>query len=359
MDLKLSTVVGRSLLLYFLVSAVGCVAPQTPVPTVWQKLGIPQAGARLRDGLVNRRGNFPGLEKKPPVLALADPANLEPGKPEMIKAAAEIKADQDLKMQKIKALKFLAEVNCGCYNQDDKVEAAFLEALEDCDPEVRTAAISALDTAAGNCPQCCRTGCEVTCCTEKIVAKLQDIAFGTKNGCYKEPVEEIRAAAKDLFCKCPPPVKETPPLDPPEELLTPDPAEPPELREGKLTNRSKPQRGASFSLSDSNRHLSASLVSTQENLGNESLQSIINNPEHLVAGRTIAFNQHLGELLVQLPEAYELRSGWKLVILDREGAPAQGTLVEVGGRRILITLDDHRAIQPEIGDQVQLGVINR
>lgn len=359
MDLKMSKVVVQFLAVFTLISTTGCIAPQPPVPTVWQKLGIPQAGARMRDGLVNRRGNFPGLEKKPPVLALADPANLDPAMPEMIKAAAEIKQDQDLKKQKIKALKFLAEVNCGCYNEDDKVEAAFLEALDDCDPDVRKAAVSALDKAAGNCPQCCRTGCEVTCCTEKILDKLQDLAFGTQNGCYKEPVEEIRSAAKDLFCKCPPPVKEVPPLDPPEELIAPDPAEPMELREGKLTSARKNRAGANFSLSDSQRQTPAHLVSSERSVDEEDLTSLIQNPERLVRGKAVAFNSHLGELLVQLPEAYELRSGWRIVVLDHAGAMAQGTLEEVGGRRILITLDGHRTLDPVAGSQVKLGVIQR
>lgn len=359
MDLKMCRVLAQFFAIVALISTTGCIAPPAPVPTVWQKLGIPQSGARMRDGLVNRRGNFPGLEKKPPLLAIADPANLDPAMPEMIKAAAEIKQDQDLKMQKIKALKFLAEVNCGCYNEDDKVEAAFLEALQDCDPDVRKAAIAALDKAAGNCPKNCRTGCETTCCTEKILDKLQDIAFGTKNGCYKEPDGEIRSAAKDLFCKCPRPIKEVPPLDPPEELITPIPAEPIELREGKLSSTQRTKRGAGFSLSDSNRQTPARLVSSESREDIDHLSSVISNPELLVRAKAVGFNSHLGELLVQLPEAYDVRAGWRVVVLDQHGSLAQGTLVEVGGRRLLITIDEHRDIDPRVGSEVKLGVIQR
>ncbi|MFO1064925.1 MAG: hypothetical protein U0892_13755 [Pirellulales bacterium] len=165
MDRPYRKPIARLMLASALAATVGCVAPATPVPTVWQKLGIPQATARLRDATVNRNGNFPQLEKKPPLLKLADPANFAPEKPEMIKAAAKIKADQDLKKQKIKALKFLAEVSCGCYNKDKAVEKAFLAALEDCDPDVKLAApftISATVVAPASAvtvvkPDCCRT----------------------------------------------------------------------------------------------------------------------------------------------------------------------------------------------------------
>lgn len=361
MDLTRQFTVSRTVFAFALLTSIGCVAPQPPVATVWQRLGIPQAGARLRDGLVNRRGNFPGLERKPPVLAIADPKNLEEAKPKMLKAAAEIKQDQDLKKQKIKALKFLGEVNCGCYNKDDKVEAAFLEALEDCDPDVRLAAIEALDEAAGNCPKCCRTGCETTCCTEKIHKKLQDLAFGVEKGCYKEPVEEIRDAAKALFCKCPVPCSEVPP---PEELVAPEPAERPSEggrpSEGQGDTASHKLESAIFSLSDSNRQ-STRLVSTE--LAVDSWQSrlkeLITNPELLVKARTVAFNQSLGEVLLQMPEAYDLRAGWSMVVVDAEGNVAKGRIEEVGGRRLLLTLEEIGSLRPQLGSDVRIGVISK
>jgi hypothetical protein len=361
MDLTRQLTVNRAVLIFALLTTTGCIAPQPPVATVWQRLGIPQAGARMRDGLVNRRGNFPGLERKPPVLAIADPKNLEEAKPKMLQAAAEIKQDQDLKKQKIKALKFLGEVNCGCYNKDDKVEAAFLEALADCDPDVRLAAIEALDVAAGNCPKCCRTGCETTCCTEKIHKKLQDVAFGVEDGCYKEPVEEIRDAAKALFCKCPVPCAEVPP---PEELVAPEPAGRPaeggRPMEGDGDTASNDFGSAAFSLSDSNRQPTR-LVSTAVEV--ESLQSrmesLITNPELLVKARTVAFNQSIGEILLQLPEAYDLRAGWDMVVVDAEGNVAKGSIVEMGGRRLLMTLDDMGTLKPRPGSDLRIGVISQ
>lgn len=386
--MDLSTKQLRRLLLACMVAAsTGCIAPQTPVPTFWQKLGIPQSGARLRDGLVNRRGNFPGLEKRPPVLALADPANLDPSKPDMIKAAAEIKADQDLKKQKIKAIKFLAEVNCGCYNKDDKVEAAFLAALEDCDPDVRMAAVEGLDEAAGECTRC-RTGCETTCCTEKLLKKLEDLANGMEKGCYKEPVEEIRAAARALACKCPPP-----PVAPivPEELIAPDPVpglvEDP-LIEGKQGGDEEkvgfePEE-VSYRLSDEGYgeyDLSPVVIGATHQVisrGNGQRSSVavtsaserqaqatafagdrIANPDQLVAGHAVAYRRTLGELLVQLPEAYEMGEGWTAIVVDESGNHSLAKITDVGGRRILLVLDKPLHMNINDGSRIRLGLVSR
>ncbi len=383
MDLKRNKTLRRLLLACMLASTTGCIAPKTPVPTLWQKLGIPQSGARFRDGLINRRGNFPGLEKKPPVLALADPANFDPAKPDMIKAAAEIKADQDLKKQKIKAIKFLAEVNCGCYNKDDKVEAAFLAALEDCDPDVRVAAIEGLDKAAGECVKC-RTGCETTCCTKKILAKLEDIANGMKDGCYKEPVEEIRAAARALACKCPPPAVE--PIVP-EELIAPEPEKPPPPKKPPTEGERNLQEGAednedaenveatetSYRLSDSGygeydispvvvgaAHQVASRDRSATTFSNsDSGLDRIANPDQLVKSHVVAYRKSLGELLVHLPEAYELNAGWTAIIVDEEGNHSLAKITDVGGRRILLAIDKPLEMRISDGDQIRLGLVSR
>jgi len=94
-----------ALLCYSTLSLVsGCRSARTipPTTTRWQKLGIPQAAGGLTDSLVNRSGKHPKLERKPPVKRIADPANLESDNP-AIKAAAEIKKEEDLAKQKIKA----------------------------------------------------------------------------------------------------------------------------------------------------------------------------------------------------------------------------------------------------------------
>src|SRR3990172_477322 len=77
--------------------------PSAPL-TLWNFLGIPQGMNKIRDATSNRRGNFPGAERTPPMKALADPQNLKSENP-AIKAAAEIKSEEDLAPQKIKALK--------------------------------------------------------------------------------------------------------------------------------------------------------------------------------------------------------------------------------------------------------------
>jgi hypothetical protein len=191
-----------SLAVSMVIGCRGAQVPTPPVTTVWQKLGVPQAAAGIRDGLVNRRGNFPGLERKPPLARIVDAPALDP-ESKLFEGAAEIKKKEDLKKQKIKALKYLAEVGCGCYNDDGSMEAALLEALNDCDEDVRLAAVEAIQAAAGSCCNCSNS-CNVSCCTEKIQEKLMEMARGEDDGCFKEPSAEIRAAATRAYTACPP-----------------------------------------------------------------------------------------------------------------------------------------------------------
>ncbi|MHC4402401.1 MAG: hypothetical protein ACYTG0_22270, partial [Planctomycetota bacterium] len=193
--------------------------------TIWHFFGLPQARLKLRDNLANRRGNHPGLERKPPLKALADPANLESEVP-AIKAAAEIKAQEDLKEQKIKAIKYLASVGCGCY---PGVKDALLAALEDCTEEVRLEAAVAFCEASGN-P--CKTCNPSSCCDADVIAKLRERAFGQdEKGCYKEQSAQVRSAAARALNACqrivpptakPKPAKKELPVETPgKELPTP------------------------------------------------------------------------------------------------------------------------------------------
>ncbi len=411
--------------------------PQPPVTTVWQKLGVPQNYARMRDGLLNRRGNLPFLEKKPPLLKLSDPRNLAAGQPEMIKAAAEIKKAEDMKKQKLKALKYLADINCGCYNKDGKVEGAFLEALDDCDPDVRMAAIEGLSKAAGgnskckfcqdrkklvdckltgggcgscngcqtggSCNECntCDTGCTTTCCTRKLQDKLEDIVYGMKDGCYKEPVAEIRAAAEKLLQLCP-----CAPLEP-EELILPKPYSREELirpnqrekLDGPPVEGRKPGTlptegdGGTANLSDVTlrQHFYASSRSSVEMQLNDATTAVpsvlsgasravpvrapsmnpenwaysnptgvaIANPEMLVSCKAVTYSSALGELLVEMPFTSQLERGWGVVVIDESNRQAAGIVSEVGGRRILITLTDPTAVHPDRGSQIRFGVVAR
>jgi hypothetical protein len=189
--------------------------PVTPVPpptTIWSFLGIPQAMRGMRDGMSNKFGNHPALERKPPLKALADPANLKSDVP-AIKAAAEIKQAEDLKPQKIKAVKYLAKVGCGCYDKDGKVTAALVAAMDDCTEDVRRAAVEAITEGAQG--ECCSACNQKSCCNEKVTEQLAKLAYERDDqGCYVEPSERIRQAAiQALRVCCPntgPPAEPTP-----------------------------------------------------------------------------------------------------------------------------------------------------
>lgn len=188
-------------------------APPPPPTTLWSFLGLPRTGL-ARAQFVNRRGNLPGLEKKPPLRNIADPANLAPDMPKAIQEAAKIKQQEDLAKQKIKAIKYLGMIGCGCY---PGVKEGLLAALEDCTEEVRYEAVQAFMEAAGNRCQ----ACSATCCDEDVIAKLNDMAYGMdENGCYKETSARIRAAAAQAAQVC---EQRVPPSEVPVPETVPDP----------------------------------------------------------------------------------------------------------------------------------------
>ncbi len=163
--------------------------------TLWSFLGIPQGFNKMSDSTLNRNGNHPGMERKNPLKRLADPANLQSDNP-AIKAAAKIKADQDQAPQKIKAIKFLATVGCGCY---PGVKEALTASLDDCTEEVRYEAAVALCKVAGS-P--CKN-CEKTCCSAEVMSKLEEKAHGQdEKGCYKESSARVREAAAMAVDAC-------------------------------------------------------------------------------------------------------------------------------------------------------------
>ncbi len=207
-----------------LIAGQGQAQPPAAPNTLWRFLGIPQAVHTKYDSLANRKGEHPGLERKPPLKALADPANLESGNP-AIKVAAEVKQQEDLKPQKIKAIKYLAQIACGCY---PGVKEALLAALDDCTEEVRYEAAVAFCKAAGNpCSLCNRA----TCCDQTVRDKLRDMAMGTDaNGCCKEPSARVRAAAAMALNAC----NQIPTAAPAERKEGPTAAEGKETGEGGL-----------------------------------------------------------------------------------------------------------------------------
>jgi hypothetical protein len=148
--------------------------PPPPPTTLWSFLGIPQAYRSIRDGRSNRNGNRPQAERKPPLKAIADPKNLESPDP-AIKKAAEVKMAEDLKQQKIKAVRYLASIGCGCYNRDGSITDALLKSMDDCTEDVRLATVRAIAVAAAG--EQCANCKQRSCCSEEISNKLYEIAY--------------------------------------------------------------------------------------------------------------------------------------------------------------------------------------
>lgn len=199
-----------------------------PPPTLWNFLGIPQGFNSMRDNLSNRRGNRPNRERKPKLKQLADPANLKSENP-AIKKAAEIKQAEDAKKQKIKAVKYLASIGCGCYDKDGSVTDALVAAMDDCTEEVRLATITAICEAA-ECERC--ANCKLrSCCNKEVRKKLNELAFQKNDeGCFLEPSERVRQAAEGALAVCgpePPLPMYEPPVEEEEPAPKPRPGETP------------------------------------------------------------------------------------------------------------------------------------
>jgi len=187
--------------------------------------GSQKVCGRVRNRLGNR---FPGLEQKPSLLALNDPANMGEDAPPAVQAAAEIKAEEDKADQKIKALNYLADIGCTkCYPDAEK---AFLSALDDCTEAVRFASVKGLRKTTGGPCSCCVTE---SCCTKDIYEKLTKITSERDcNGCYAEPSERVRRNARLALAGCNGPI-----LSEPEDEDEEAPAEGP-------ANKSKEKEGS-------------------------------------------------------------------------------------------------------------------
>jgi hypothetical protein len=173
-----------------------------PAPTtVWNFLGIPQGINKIKDATSNPFGNHPALERKPPLKRIGDPANLASKNP-AIAAAAQIKQEEDLAAQKIKAIKYLATIGCGCYDKkiDPPVKVALMAALDDCTERVRFEAAKAISEAAATKCSVCGQNC---CCDEDMAKKLAEVAFERdEHGCCLEASERVRNAAREALMIC-------------------------------------------------------------------------------------------------------------------------------------------------------------
>lgn len=180
-------------------------APGVPHPSLPEFLGVPQifkGGVGLfrfaRDRITARLGGmFPGLEPRPPLLLITDPANLSPDAPPSVQAAAKVKQEQEAGAQKAKAAAFLATVGCGCY---EGVAEALGENLTDCNEEVRYATVKALREVGGK--SCCSCGGN-SCCTPEIRKSLMRLAWETdETGCFVERSQRVRRLARLTLKTC-------------------------------------------------------------------------------------------------------------------------------------------------------------
>ena len=195
--------------------------------TLPEFLGLDKLGAGiggLFQGVFSRvtsvlglEGKFPGLQPKPPIANITDPANLSETASPSVQAAAKVKAEQDQASQKIQALRYLATIGCGgCYPE---VEEALLAALDDCTEVVRYEAVKAM---RGKKRKCCTYCSQDGCCSAKVQKKLNEIANKMKpTGGYVEPSERVRRLARLALSVCGPAIEsqdqvptEGPSLDP-------------------------------------------------------------------------------------------------------------------------------------------------
>lgn len=384
--------------------AGGCVVPNPPVPTYWQKLGIPQAHLGLRDHLVNRKGFFPEKERKPPRLRIADPKNLESPNP-LLKNAAEIKADQDLAPQKIKALKFLATVACGC--EPTKVEEAILKGLTDCSAEVRAEAIKTVLATAGMpvcdpedprnkkkcriigaCKKCKTKGCEScgysgfaecgeescgcqpcgACCTEAIQKQLKKMAeHQLDNGCWFEPVAENRELAAQAMIACPPIPEKKPVKDPIIKPETPTPAGEGDEGDDSDSDEAKEE-------GDEAKQENGSGASNSGSVGDQAwfnsnrtsrlpaqLASVVpgRSSSNLVAGIVSQSDLANGQLTIKLDRPYQLPMGALLLVEGVNGLQVEMHVTETQPGVIVARSLEPLASQADFGHRatVRVGVI--
>jgi hypothetical protein len=259
------------------VLATGSVLQAEAPPTVWHALGLPQAYSHFRTTIPNRWGNRPGLEPKPPLKKIADPANLQSDVP-AIKKAAEIKGQEDLAPQKIKAIKYLAKQGCGCYGG---VADALKGALEDCTEEVRYEAALAITQALDSHCEVCNK----TCCTKELAAKMYERAYERdETGCFIESSDRVRQALQEAVSICPPDMRD---FEPPPPDVGPGPDILPPVDPGS-TNRRLPSGPHSAPY---NRQVSRSV-------GSDAVAQAVPMTRQLVTGEVIE-NKSNGFVRVQ------------------------------------------------------------
>jgi hypothetical protein len=346
------------------------------VVTIWHKLGMPQSLARtklLKDSFVNRNGLKPGKERKPKLLRIADPANLEEGKPEMLKVAAKMKIDQDLAPQKIKALKYISSVGCSCYNKQSEgaVEAALMEGMKDCTVDVRIAAIQVvLDNAGCQCSCSGQGQCE-TCCSPGVLKLLEEIAYKMNdNGCYVEPNQQVRCLAAQALLACPPL-----PWEPPtEEADKPKTAVPdPDLIDTGESNSEEADAelkdqgeqggaGGDSAANDDDTTRNPTQGNFQQVSQRTSYGGAWSNPELTeleIHGVIVSLRTDRSQVLVKMVKSFELPVGYQLVIAADQNQVSFGTVVSTNAGQVWVQVDDYQVAQQLSNSQrVCLGVLS-
>jgi hypothetical protein len=326
-----------------LLASSGCAVPNQPVPTFWQRLGIPQADAGFRAGVLNRSGEFPQLEKKPPLLPIADPQNLESENP-LLKNAAEIKKDKDLKQQKIKALKYLASVGCVCPTEKDKVAEALLQGLNDCDCEVRQAAMEAICAAIKNCGPCNSAGCGSSCCTKAIQDKLQEMATKQDDkGCWSEPSATLRRQAAAVLAACPP-------IEPEKKDNKDIDIEPKAGEDVDENSDSEPSASdKENSVIDSSADSASS--KSMSDYGDFEVQTVVYSAPTTPAPATVVSDPNLvafssietldaaEQVKITMPAAFRIEVGAIMVLVDSHGQMTRAQLLEIEGAVLTVRLE--------------------
>ncbi len=326
------------------------------VVTIWHRLGVPQTRGRWRrwrDSRVNRDGLKPGRERKPPLLRLADPANLAEGAPEMLKAAAKIKIDQDLAPQKIKALRYICSVGCSCYNKQagGMVDKAIMEGLADCTVDVRLAAIQVVIANAGNK---CSTGgqCE-TCCSEELLKKLKEIAYKVDDkGCFIEPNERVRAKAEEALYACPELKEEEQKDDDKQEVIRPEGSKTKILRDGESEQSVLDEDTAANR--SSRRGLSPyQQVSTSKSAWNDPALDDL-----AIKGTVESKTGENNDVLITFDKPYEFPIGSEIVIAIDELHVSYGAIIVSDTGKALIHIDDAALAESlEKQTQIRMGVL--
>lgn len=221
----------------------------------------------------------------------------------------------------------------------------------------------------------CPNSCKATCCTEDILKKLQDMAYGCDDkGCPKEPIAEIRKLAAALIRKCP-----CPPAKPIEEVPAPPPSEVEEI----VSPEDKPE-GPTGGANKSGEDVSASRARqtpahvvrhrlSGDEWGNGTEQVVVakstttivqpgsapitSNPYLLIPSKVVSCNRNLGEVLVESPDNYQVKIVSSMVLVGNNKVQSDGVVTESSGRRLLVALATPAEASGRRSGSVRVGLI--